>query len=166
MTRPKKAKSPAAAGRGNERVNEEKDRSGVRRETEKVVIPVVEEQLRVGKRKVETGKVRITKRQVVREEVLDEPLMKEEVEVERVTINRPVNEPVSVRYEGSTMIVPVLEEVLFVEKRLILREELRVTMRQDMVREPQRVSLRSEEVKLERKNAKGEPAGIRKSARR
>ncbi|MCA1628121.1 MAG: YsnF/AvaK domain-containing protein, partial [Acidobacteria bacterium] len=58
-----------------------------------------------------------------REEIVDELLLKEAVEVERVIINREVDAPVPVRYEGETMIVPVLEEMLVVEKRLVLKEE-------------------------------------------
>jgi stress response protein YsnF len=47
------------------------------------------------------------------------------------------------------MIVPLLEEVLVVEKRLVLKEELRITKRQHKTRKPQRVTLRSEEVRVE-----------------
>ena len=32
--------------------------------------------------------------------------------------------------DGATVIIPVLEEVIVVEKRLMLKEELRVTMQQ------------------------------------
>jgi uncharacterized protein (TIGR02271 family) len=83
------------------------------------------------------------------EEFVDEPLLEEEVEVERVAINRIVDGPLPVRYEGDTMIVPLLEEVLVVEKRLVLKEELRITKRQHKTRKPQRVTLRSEEVRVE-----------------
>lgn len=36
-------------------------------------------------------------------------------------IDRVVDAPVPVRYEDDTMIVPIMEEVLVVEKRLVLR---------------------------------------------
>jgi len=49
------------------------------------------------------------------------------------------------RYEGDTMIIPILEEVLVVEKRLLLREEIRITRRQSVVRDPQEYILRREE---------------------
>jgi stress response protein YsnF len=48
------------------------------------------------------------------------------------------------------MIIPVLEEVLVVEKRLMLREEVRITRRRSEVHETQEVMLRSESVSVER----------------
>jgi len=65
-------------------------------------------------------------------------------------VDRVVAGPVPVRHEGDTMIVPVLEEVLVVEKRLVLKEELRVTRRRVETREPQTVTLRREDVVVER----------------
>jgi uncharacterized protein (TIGR02271 family) len=114
------------------------------------VVPVMEEELRVGKRVVETGRVRVTKHVHEREEIVDEPLMREEYDVERVPIDEFVDEPVGPRHEGETLIVPVLEEVLVVEKRLVVREELRITRRMTEERRPQRVKLLSEEVSVER----------------
>src|ERR1051325_192660 len=48
----------------------------------KMVVPVIVEELEVGKRKVETGKVRVTKTIREREEVVDEPLLREEVDIQ------------------------------------------------------------------------------------
>jgi stress response protein YsnF len=84
-----------------------------------------------------------------REEIVDEPLMKEEIHVERVMINRYVEAPVPVRQEDGVTIVPVMEEVLVVEKKLLLKEELRITKRTKTVREPQRVIVKIEEVLVE-----------------
>jgi uncharacterized protein (TIGR02271 family) len=126
------------------------------------VLPVVEEELRVGKRVVETGRVRVTKHVREREELVDEPLVREEYDVERVPVNVFVDEAVGPRQEGETLIVPVLEEVLVVEKRLLVREELRITRRQTEERESRRVTLLSEEVSVERtapQNGRGEAAG-------
>ena len=68
-----------------------------RSETDTTVIPVIEEELDVQKRVVETGKVRVTKEVHERETVVDEPLFHDEVEVERVLIDRVVDAPVPVR---------------------------------------------------------------------
>ena len=54
------------------------------------------------------------------------------------------------RYEGDGMIVPVLEEVIVTEKRLMQREELHVRKRQIETRKPRHVTLRREEVTVER----------------
>ncbi|MGE5524061.1 MAG: YsnF/AvaK domain-containing protein [Rhodospirillaceae bacterium] len=118
---------------------------------EKAVIPVVQEELDVRKRRVETGGgARVVKTVEEREALVDEALLREEVDVERVPVNRAVDAPVAVRYEGDTMIVPVLEEVLVVEKRLMLKEEIRITRRKSEFRQPQRVMLRREHAAVER----------------
>lgn len=127
-----------------------KDRAANSEPAGQTVIPVVHEQLKVGKRLRETGTTRI--RKIVRhtEEVVDEPLLQDEVKVEHIPINRHVPGPVAVREENGTTIVPVLEEVLVVEKRLLLKEELRITKQSRTVHKPQRVMLRKEEAVVER----------------
>lgn len=119
-------------------------------ETETVVVPVVAERLEVQKRTVESGGVRIRKIVREREEIVDEPLLREEVRVKRVPVDRVVDGPVPVRHVGNTMIVSLLEEVLVVEKRLVLKEELHITKEQVETYKPQRVLLRSEEATVER----------------
>ena len=120
------------------------------RTDERIVMPVVAETLDVQKRKVETGGVRIKKIVHEREEVVDEPLMREEVQVKRVPINRVVDAPVPVRHVGNTMIISLLEEVLVVEKRLMLKEELHITKGEVETYKPQRITLRTEEAVVER----------------
>ena len=128
--------------------------TGTVAEGERQVLPVLEETLRVEKRQVERGKVRV--RKVVREHegVVDEPLFREQVEVERVAVNELVDYPPAVREEtseeGDVTVIPLVEEVLVVEKRLLLKEEVRVTKRRTERREPQRVTLRREEAIVER----------------
>jgi uncharacterized protein (TIGR02271 family) len=119
---------------------------------ETLVIPVIMEEIDVQKQLVETGKVRITKVVHERKAVVDEPLLQDEVEVERVPIERLVEEAIPVRYEGDTMIVSVLEEVLVVEKRLMLKEELHIRKRRVERHQPQCVTLRHEEARVERIN--------------
>ena len=115
-----------------------------------MVIPVIEEELDVQKRVVETGKVRVTKVVHEHESVVDEPLFRDAIEVERVLIDRVIDGPLPVRYEDDTMIVPIMEEVLVVEKRLVLKEELHIHKRRVETHQPQQVTLRREEVHVER----------------
>lgn len=136
-------------GGGSEKVRQAGDRAS----DETVVVPVVAEQLSVEKRRVESGSVRIRKVVHEREEVVDEPLMREEVQVKRVPINRVVDAPIPVRHIGNTMIVSLLEEVLVVEKRLMLKEELHITKSETETFKPQRIMLRSEEATIERVDA-------------
>jgi uncharacterized protein (TIGR02271 family) len=129
----------------------EPHRWGLRSEAGKTtVIPVIEEELDVQKHVVETGKVRVTKVVHEHETVVDEPLFRDELEVERVLIDRVVDGPLPIRYENDTMIVPIMEEVLVVEKRLILKEELHIHKRRVETHRPQQVTLRREEVHIER----------------
>jgi len=116
-----------------------------------LVIPVIKESATVQTHTVEKGRVEIRKRVHEHMEVVDPPLQSEEVEVERVTINRVVEETPPIRREGDTMIIPLLEEVLVVEKRLVLREEVRVRKVSKEVHTPQEVLLRNEQVEIERK---------------
>jgi uncharacterized protein (TIGR02271 family) len=122
-------------------------------------LTIAEERLNVSKRVRETGRVRVTKHVETRHEVVDEPLLREEVEVERVPIDRYVDAPVGVRSEGDVTIVPVMEEVLVVEKRLLLKEELHITKRRTERRQPQDVTLRSERVEVQRLGPDEPPPG-------
>jgi stress response protein YsnF len=65
-------------------------------------------------------------------------------------VDRVVSEAPGVRTEGGVTIVPVLEEVLFVEKRLVLKEELHIrrTATTETVELP--VTLRKQRAVIER----------------
>jgi uncharacterized protein (TIGR02271 family) len=125
-------------------------RAGANPHEPPLVLPVIQEALDVRTRRVETGRVRITKVIHEREELIDEPLVQEEVTIERMPINRVVEGPIPVRYEGDTMIVSVLEEVLVVETRLLLTEELRITRWRTETHRPVPVTVRREDVTIER----------------
>jgi uncharacterized protein (TIGR02271 family) len=117
------------------------------------VIPVIAETLDVGRRELH-GAVRV--RKIVHENpiTVDETLRDERVSVERVPIGTAVDGPVGIRYEGDVMVVPIVEERLVVEKRLVLTEEIRIRREVGVRREPQRVTLRQEQVFVERLDPK------------
>lgn len=123
---------------------------------EKKIVPVLEEEVEVRKRAIETGVTRVTKKVHEKEKVIDEPLLQEEVEVERVPVNRFVEQPLPVRQEDGVTIVPLLEEVAVVEKRLLLKEELHIRKKPGTVRKPQTVVLRSEEAVVEHSDLRGQ----------
>ena len=114
-------------------------------------IPIVEERLNIGVRRVETGTVQLSKR-VVSEEVSQEvPVTYEEVQVEHVAINQYVEvAPEAVRYEGNTTIISVVKEVLVVEKRLMLVEELHISKTQVTSTSTVKEFLRKEEIEISR----------------
>jgi uncharacterized protein (TIGR02271 family) len=117
---------------------------------EPLVVPVLVEELEVQKRVVETGKVRLTKVVHERETLVDEPLLRDEVEVTRVPIQRVVEAPPPVREDNGMTIIPVVEEVLVVEKRWMLREEIHIRKQRIETHQPQHIMLHSEEVQVER----------------
>jgi stress response protein YsnF len=116
------------------------------------VIPVVREEVTVRKRVREKGKVVVHVTPRVKLQDVDVPLVDETVEVERVTINRQVDAPSPPRVEGDVTIVPVYEEILVVEKRLVLKQEIRITRRSTVHHERRKVELRSEEAHVLRSN--------------
>jgi hypothetical protein len=89
-------------------------------------VPIIEEQMRVGKRHRLSGQVRVRTITETLNELTTASLSQKHVEVRRVAINRDVDEAPSIRRSGYLLIVPVLEEVLVIEKRLRLREELHI----------------------------------------
>jgi uncharacterized protein (TIGR02271 family) len=120
---------------------------------EYAAIPLVEERLSVGKRSVESGRVRVRVTVEERQETVTEPLARDDVQVERVPRNERLTEMPHVRLEGSTTIIPVVEELLVVEKALVLVEEIHVRRRTEteMVEIP--ATLRSERATIERDTA-------------
>lgn len=120
--------------------------------SERTVIPVIEETPTLTKQVIESGKVRLSKSITEREEVVDVPLFREEVRVERVPVNLYVETAPAVRQEGETLIIPVVEERVVVQKKLFLVEELRVHKEVIEHHEPQPVTLRREEVIVKRIN--------------
>ncbi|MCE7984827.1 MAG: DUF2382 domain-containing protein [Caldilinea sp. CFX5] len=117
---------------------------------EATVIPVVEEEAHIEKRLVERNRTRITKQVHTEEENIDTPLRQERVQVERVPVERIIDSPVTNHYDGDTLVIPVMEEVLIIEKKLLLKEEVRVTKYVGETEHQETVTLRKEAVTVER----------------
>jgi uncharacterized protein (TIGR02271 family) len=93
---------------------------------ELAAIPLVEERMSVTKRQVESGRVRVHVAVEEREETIAQQLAHDDVQIEHVPKNVRLTEMPHVRLEGSTTIVPVVEEVVVVEKALVLVEEIHI----------------------------------------
>jgi len=133
-------------------------------QSETTIIPVIAETAVVSKRQVEGGGVRISKVVREREETVHTTLTHQETDVQRIPVGEFVSEPEQTRQEGDTLIVPVYEEVLVVEKRLRLRERLLITKRLVETDQDQQVVLRSEEATVERVEAGATQAQAEPSA--
>jgi stress response protein YsnF len=89
-------------------------------------VPLTEEVVSVSKREVVTGRVRIRTLEESTDKLVQQELDTAEVSVRRVPVNRIVDQTPVTRTEGDLTIVPVLEEVLVVDKRLLLKEEIHI----------------------------------------
>ncbi|HEY8610313.1 MAG TPA: DUF2382 domain-containing protein [Roseomonas sp.] len=126
---------------------------------DETVVPIVEETLHVGKRLVETGRVRVSLSTEVEEEILRGTLRTRHAEVERRPVGRTVTEVPRVRQEGDVVIIPVVEEVLVVEKRLVLKEEIHLRLNSKDVEIEQPATRRVQRAVVERIPPASDPTG-------
>ncbi len=123
------------------------------------VLLEAEEHIEVGTRVRETGRVRARVVTETRDEPIDATGWRETVEVERVPVGRVVDAPEGVRDEDGVVVIPVYEEVLVVERRLVLREEVRLTTRREPVPGPSSIPLRHQHVEVDRLPPAGADGG-------
>ena len=114
------------------------------------VIPLAREELEVEKRTVERGRVRLRKSVHSEEQLVEQPLQRDDVTVERVAVNREIDAAPQPRYERDALVIPVVEEVLVTRKQLVLKEEIYIRRRCVESVHQERVTLRSEDVEVER----------------
>ena len=114
------------------------------------VIPLHAEQVSIGTRRVVTGRVKVSTVTHSREELVEQLLRKERVEIERVAMGQVVQEVPQVREEGDVIIIPVVEETVFVERRLVLKEEVRIRRTYETQNYQERVVLRRQEAIITR----------------
>lgn len=113
-----------------------------------ISIPVIQETVKINKSQVETGRIKISKKVNEETQVVEIPLEHEEIEVETIDVNQYVDTiPEPVRYEGDTMVIPVLKEVSVV--RILLEKEIRITKKRVQTLDAHNISLRKEEVIIE-----------------
>jgi uncharacterized protein (TIGR02271 family) len=124
--------------------------AGTAKTDRETVIPVFEEELSVAKRVVETARVQVSRVTHSHQQMVDELLQHEKVEVERVAIDRPIEAMPSIRQEGDVTIIPVVEEVLKVERRLVLKEEVHIRRIKQTERHQELVTLRKQEALVSR----------------
>jgi len=89
-------------------------------------VPLHEEEISVSRREIKKANVQVALVTGTREQLIDEELTQVRVEIERVPIDRVVDVVPPIRQEGDITIIPVVEEIVVVERRLVLKEEVRV----------------------------------------
>ena len=91
-----------------------------------VVMPLLGEEIAVTKRVAETRRVTVQRLTREQRESIAAPLAEEKVEITREPIGREVDAMPPIREEGDTVIIPIVEERLVLERRLFLTEQVRV----------------------------------------
>lgn len=117
-----------------------------------LTIPVIHESIEVGSRRVPSGRVRVSRQAEQQEQMVDLAGWVEEARIERIPVGRVLEQGAApaVREEDGVLIVPVLEETLVLEKRLVLREELRIVRIRRETSRRETVTLRRDRVDVER----------------
>src|SRR6185437_10648697 len=120
-----------------------------------IIIPVIREEPNADAVPVATGGVRVTKRLDTHDEIIEQELRKSYVDVKRVKTERVVDGPQPAKRVGKTLIIPVVSEVLQVQKQWMVTEEIHITETEAKETVQNRVKLNREEAEIERFNSAG-----------
>jgi len=142
-------KSKSKTDQTDELANETHDRLDAGEERHEATFSLSEEELVATTHDVETGRVVIRKRVETVPHEMPVDVRRDDVEIERVAMDMDIDESPGVRQEGETTIVPVVVEVLVVQKKLRLVEEIRITKRRLIEKETVREDLRREVVDVD-----------------
>lgn len=121
-------------------------------------IPLFEEIAHVGVVDTIAGQVRVRTVTDTEDTTVERELYRSDVSVERVVVNRWIEagaEVPTTRTEGNVTIVPLIEEVLVVEKRMRLTEEVRITFNETTDTTHIPVQLRRQRAVVERAGPDG-----------
>jgi stress response protein YsnF len=124
--------------------------------TDDLKLTLITEELSVEKETVETGRFGVSKQTHMREVVVDEALLRESAEIETIPIGRRIFEMPSVRRDGDTVVVLIVEQILHTERRLILKEEIQITRRNTTEKFHDIVTLRYQEAVITRAQSSSE----------
>ncbi|QQR38877.1 YsnF/AvaK domain-containing protein [Devosia rhizoryzae] len=121
------------------------------------VLQLVTETATIEKLDLLTGRVRVTTQTETAEQLVSAALERQDVEIVRVPLDREIDAVPPVRTEDGVTIVPVVEEILVVEKRLVLREEIHIRQTKTTQTVELPVELRKQHAKIEREDVKSNP---------
>ena len=123
------------------------------RQPEDLRIPLHVEEASVSRREIKTANIQIALVTGTRQQLIDEELTRVRVEVERVPIGRTIEVAPPISHEGDITIIPVVEEIVVVERRLVLKEELRIRRVSTKERHQETLVLREQEAVITRAEA-------------
>jgi len=114
------------------------------------VLRLHEETAQISKVSRVSGEVSVSTRTLTRDELVSQDLAHTNVEITTVPIGRAVDAIPAVREEGDVTIFPVMEEVLVIERRLMLKEEVHIRKVRTTERHQETVTLRYQEAVVSR----------------
>lgn len=114
------------------------------------VLQLFAEEAKVSRQTVETGRVRVATVTHTRDHLVDELLARTSVEVERIPVGRVVEEIPPVKDDAGLIVIPIVEETVIVERKLVLKEELHIRRKQTTERFQQTVPLRYQTAQVTR----------------
>jgi hypothetical protein len=117
------------------------------------VLRLLAEGVTVSRRSVAGDTVHVEMVTHTRDFHIDESLSHTRVEVEHVPIGRPVTAVPPTREEGDTTILSVIEEIIVIERRLILKEEVHIRRVPVTQRHQETVAVREQTVEISRGEA-------------
>jgi stress response protein YsnF len=125
-------------------------------QTKDLRIPLHVEEISVSRREIKKATVQVALVTGTREQLIDEELTHVRVEIERVPIDRTVEVVPPIRQEEDITIIPVVEEVIVVERRLVLKEEVWVRHVSTKEQHRETVMLRRQEAVITREERDSE----------
>ncbi len=120
--------------------------------SEKKVVPVIKEELVVGKKKVETGKVTVEKKVSEKQVSLDVELTGEIVAINRIEKNENIDRIPQIKTENGVTIIPVVKEQIVTYKQLVLVEEIHITKKISKTSETVAETVKEEKIYIKRES--------------
>ena len=114
------------------------------------IIPLHAEEVAISRRRIDTAEIRVATVTHEVSKVVREEFIRETVQIERTPIGRIVDTAPEVRQDGDVTIIPVIEEVVVVQRKLLLTEEIRVRRARTAAEHVETVTLRQQDVEVTR----------------
>ena len=114
-------------------------------------IPLARERLKIDRRQVDVSRVIVKTTTETEPVVVDEPIEADDVTIERTPVGRFLDEPALPRYERDVLVIPIMEEVVVVTRRLRLVEEVRIKRRVITRRHQETVPVRRQRLEVTRR---------------
>ena len=115
-----------------------------------VIVPIYQEDASVSKRRMVTGRVKVSRVTRQSEKLLTQTLAQQQVKIDRIPIGKLIKAAPKIRKVGDAIVIPIVEEIPVVEHRLVLIEEVWVRRIRNEENHRQQVMLRCQEAVVTR----------------